>query len=215
VPERIGRLLTLVQFLIGYGKECAATLRQHTLTSQVRLTMQARFGTSDLARILIRIGRALKLAAALDTQLRRQAATGQDVKTPTELAPVQPRSFASRSTTTADRRAAGRGTVPDNLDDDLPSEAQIAAMIRRGRAGAVIAEICRGLGLVPGVVSQQQWSDVHHAIITFGGNFAKLFCDIMLRIQACLTAALDANAPLSGAAIRDLENAIFERPAPA
>ena len=88
-------------------------------------------------------------------------------------------------------------------------------MIRRGRAGAVIAAICRDLGLVPAVVSQQQWGDVHHAIITFGGNFAKLFCDIMLRIQACLTAGLDANAPLSGAAIRDLENAIFERPAPA
>jgi len=28
VPERIGRLLTLVQFLIGYGKDFAATLRQ-------------------------------------------------------------------------------------------------------------------------------------------------------------------------------------------
>ena len=67
MPERIGRLLTLVQFLIGYGKECAATLRQHAMTPQFRLTMQARFGTSDMARILIRIGRALKLAAALDS----------------------------------------------------------------------------------------------------------------------------------------------------
>lgn len=215
MPERIGRLLTLVQFLIGYGKECAATLRQHTGTPQFRLTMQARFGTSDLARILIRIGRALKLAAALDIQLRRLAATGQDIETPTELAPVQPRSFASRSTTTADRRAAGSGAVPDNLDDDLPSEAQIAAMIRQGKTGAIIAAICRDLGLVPAVVSQQQWGDVHHAIITFGGNFAKLMCDIMLRIHECMTAALAANAPLSRAAIRDLESAIFERPAPA
>ena len=215
MPERIGRLLTLVQFLIGYGKQCAATLRQQALTPQFRLTMQARFGTSDLARILIRIGRALQLAAALDTQLRRHAASGRDIETQTELAPVQPRSFASRSTTTADRRAAGRGTVSDNLDGELPSEAQIVAMIRRGRAGAVIAEICRDLGLVPGVVSQQQWSDVADAISAFGGKFAKLVCDIFFRIQACVEAAVAANAALSGAALRELEDAIFAPPAPA
>ena len=82
MPERIGRLLTLVQFLIGYGKECAATLRQQAMTPHVQLTMQVRFGTADLARILIRFGRALKLAAMLDTQLRRLAASGQDVKIP-------------------------------------------------------------------------------------------------------------------------------------
>ena len=215
MPERIGRLLTLVQFLIGYGKECAATLRQQAVTPQFRLTMQARFGTSDLARILIRIGRALKLAAALDTRLRQLAVTGQDIKTQTELARVSPSTLASRSTTTADRRAAGSGTVPDTLDDDLPSEAQIVAMIRRGKTGAVIAEICRGLGLVPGVVSPQQWSEVHHAIITFGGKFAKLLCDILFRIQGCVAAAVAANAALSSAAIRDLEHAIFAPPAPA
>ena len=88
-------------------------------------------------------------------------------------------------------------------------------MIRRGKTGAVIEAICRDLGLVPGVVSEQQWSEVAEAIGTFGGKFAKLFCDILLRIQGCLTAALDANAPLSSAAFRDLEDSIFERPAPA
>ena len=215
MPERIGRLLTLVQFLIGYGKDFAATLRQQSVTPQVRLTLQARFGTSDLARVLFRIGRALKLAAMLDTQLRRLAASGQDVQTPTECAPVQPRAFAHRSTTNSAGCAAERGAVSDNLDDDLPSEEQIAALIRRGRAGAVIAAICRDLGLVPAVVSQQQWKDVHEAIITFGGNFAKLMCDMMLRIHKCMTDALDARAPLSFAAIRELERSVWERPAPA
>ena len=216
VPERIGRLLTLVQFLIGYGKECAASLRQQTVTPLFQLTLQARFGTSDLARILIRVGRALKLAAMLDTQLRRLAAAGQDVQTPTERAAVQPRPFAYRSTTTADVRAARRGAVLDNLsDDELPSEEQIAALIRRGRAGAVIEAICRDLGLVPGVVTDQQWSDVHDAIITFGGNFARLFCSVFYRIHGCMSAALEARAPLSDATIFALEQAIFVRPAPA
>jgi len=215
VPERIGRLLTLVQFLIGYGADFAATLRQQSVTPQGCLTSQVRFGTSDLARILLRITRALKLAAMLDTQLRRLAASGQDVQTPSERAPVQPRAFAHRSTTNSAGRAAERGAVPDNLDDDLPSEEQIAALIRRGRAGAVIAAICRDLGLVPAIVSQQQWKDVHEAIITFGGNFAKLMCDVMFRIHACLSDALTARAPLSDGALRELQRSIWERPAPA
>ena len=90
--------------------------------------------------------------------------------------------FAHRSTTTADRRAAGSGAVLDNLDDELPSEEQIASLIRRGRAGAVIAAICRDLGMVPAVVSQQHWKDVFDAIITFGGDFDQLICGAMLRI---------------------------------
>lgn len=216
MPERIGRLLTLVQVLIGYGKDFAAALRQQSGTPQRGLTLQVRFGTADLARILIRIGRALKLAAMLDTQLRRRAASGRDVQTPTECAPVQPRAFAHRSTTNSAPGAAERGTAPDNFsDDDLPSEEQIAALIRRGRAGAVIAAICRDLGLVPAVVSEQHWKDVFDAIVTFGGDFDQLICGAMLRINKCILAAVDARAPLSSAAIDAMRRSIWERPAPA
>ena len=96
-----------------------------------------------------------------------------------------------RSTTTADRRAADRGAVLDNLsDDDLPTEAEIADLIRQGKTGAIIEAICRDLGLVPGVVSEQQWKEVAEAISTFGGKFVKLFCDILFRIQKCIAAAL-------------------------
>ena len=133
----------------------------------------------------------------LDTQLRRLAATGQDVQTPTECAPVQPRAFAHRSTTNSARRAAVRGTALDNLpDDDLPSEEQIAALIRRGRAGAVIEAICRDLGMVPAAVSEQHWKDIFDAIVTFGGKFDKLICDAMFGIHRCMNEALDARAPL-------------------
>ena len=216
MPERIGRLLTLVQFLIGFGRDCAASLRQQSATPLFQLTMQARFGTSDLARILIRIARGLKLAAALDAQLRRHAASGNDIPTSAERARVAPSNLGNRSTTNAGGRAAGRGAVFDNLpDDELPSEEQIAALIRRGKVGAIIEAICRDLGLVPSVVSQQQWKEVADVISTFGGKFIKMICDVMFRIQGCLTAALDARQPLSGETVRDLENAIFERPAPA
>ena len=152
--------------------------------------MQARFGTSEIARILIRIGRALRLAAALETQLHRLAATGQDVMTSAEVALVPPRSRGNRSTTTADRRAATGGTVPDNLDDNLPTDEEILALARRGKLGVVIAAICRDLGLVPSVVTDQQWSEVAEIILTFGGNFVQLIGDALIRVNSFLHAGV-------------------------
>ena len=214
VPERIGRLLLLLQMLVGYGKDFAATLRQQTVTPRFRLALQARFGTTEIARILIRIGRALRLAEMLEAQLRRQAATGQDVMTRAEVARAQPCLHGKRSTTTADRRAADRGTDPHNqLDDDLPTEEQIAAMIRLGKLGVVIEQICRDLGLVPSVVSQQQWSDVHHALITYGGNFAGLIGDACSRINRDIYDA-SFTQPLTREAIAQLNGAIFSSPCP-
>ena len=215
VPERIGRLLLLLQVLIGYGQDFAATLRQQTVTPQFRLTLQARFGTPEIARILIRIGRALRLAAALEAHLRRQAATGQNVKTRAEVARVQPCAHGNRSTTTAHRRAADSGTDLDNqLDDDQPSEEAIAAMTRLGKLGVVIEQICRDLGLVPSVVTEQQWTEVHDAIITFGGNFARLIGDVFIRMENCILDAVFTE-PLTQDAIGNLNRAIFSRAGPA
>lgn len=217
MPSHIGRVLLLIQMLVGYGKDFAASLQRQTVTPRFHLAMQARFGTAEIARILIRIGRALRLAAALETQLRRQAATGQDLITSAEVALAPPRARGNRSTTTADRRAAAGGTVPSNPpddDDDLFSDADIVSLARRGKIGVVIAAICRELGLVPSVVSEQQWSDVADLIITFGGNFAALIGDAMQRVLRYIHAA-SFTKPLSGETIAQLRNAIFLRPAPA
>lgn len=214
VPRRIGRILLLIQMLVGYGKDFAAGLRQQTVTPRFHLAMQARFGTSEIARILIRIGRALRLAAALETQLHRLAATGQDAITSAERALVPPRARGNRSTTTADRRAAAGGTVPDNLDDDLPTDEEILALARRGKLGVLIAAICRELGLVPSVVSEQQWSEVAEIICTFGGNFVQLIGDAMNRVLTYIHAA-SFTKPLTGVEIGILNDAVFARPAPA
>ena len=214
VPRHIGRILLLIQMLVGYGRDFTATLRQQTVTPQFRLAMQARFGTSEIARILIRIGRALRLAAALETQLRQLAATGQDVMTSAERALVPPRSRGNRSTTTADRRAATGGTDPDNQEDDLPSDEEILALARRGKLGVVIAAICRDLGLVPSVVSEQQWSELADILRTFGGNFIGLIGDAMDRVLSYIHAA-SFTKPLTTQAIAQLNDAIFLRPAPA
>ena len=214
VPRHVGRILLLIHMLVGYGKDFAASLRQQTVTPRFHLAMQARFGTSEIARILIRIGRALRLAAALETQLHRLAATGQDAMTSAEVALVPPCSRGNRSTTTADRRAATGGTAPDNLDDDLPTDEEILALARRGKLGVLIAAICRDLGLVPSVVTEQQWSDVAEIIRTFGGNFVQLIGDALARINSFLYAA-SFTKPLGNAEIRILNDAVFLRSAPA
>ncbi|HET8995210.1 MAG TPA: hypothetical protein VFN42_00945 [Acetobacteraceae bacterium] len=202
MPERIGRLLILVQLLIGYGKTFAGILRQQVVTPWNGLASQARFGTSGTARLLLRIGRALKLAAMPGSRLRRRTAAGPDVRTPLEVAPVQPRCFAHRSTTNSARRAAVRGAVLDNLSDvGLPSEGQIAAMIRRGRAGAIVAALCRDLGLVPAVVREQQWKDLCGAAVRFGDNFDRRIRGAMWRIGVSMTAAPAAREPRSGCAL--------------
>lgn len=207
-PTNINRLLLLLNLLVSFGKDFAATLRQQTVTPHLRLTLQVRFGTADLARILARLGHALRLAAALQARLRRQAATGQDVRTNAELALLPSRSRGNRSAGSASRHATAESDSGWSEDGLLPSEAEIAAMVRRGRIGPVIEAICRNLGLVPGIVGEPQWNEVADVIIAFGGNFARMIGDVFIRMQACIADAA-LTGPLTDAAIEALHQAIF------
>ncbi len=52
----------------------------------------------------------------------------------------------------------------------LPTEAEIAAEIRRRPIGAVIADICQDLGIMPGHLDREFWDELRHAIIMYGGG---------------------------------------------
>ena len=54
----------------------------------------------------------------------------------------------------------------------LPTEAEIAAEVRRRPVGAVIVDICRDLGIRPGDCDRPFWDDLCHAIIAYGGSLA-------------------------------------------
>ncbi len=54
----------------------------------------------------------------------------------------------------------------------LPTPEQIAALLRRRPVGAVLAEICRDLGILPGHLEPELWRELHRAITEYGGNFA-------------------------------------------
>ncbi len=182
--SRAGRLLDLVRKLIDYGKELAGTLRQRAATD---LGFDAfRFGTSDLALILARITRGLHRATALEARFLQDAAR-------LDAAPAASRA-PSRHRPRAAQPAARRAHEADTLLARLPTPAQIAAEVRRRPIGAVIADICRDLGIMP---NHPLWRELQHAIIRYGGSLAGLLKDILRRaFPPPATAPATSPAPL-------------------
>ncbi len=167
-PSRSARLLDLVRKLIDYGKELATTLRQRASTD---LRFDAlRFGTSDLALILARITRGLHRATALEARLLQNAAR-LDAEPAPSRAPPRPRQRTAQP-------AARRAHQADDLLAHLPTPEQFAAEVRRRPVGAVIADICRDLGILP---SHPLWRELQHAIIRYDGSLANLVEDILDR----------------------------------
>ena len=166
-PSRVGRLLDLVRKLIDYGKELAATIRRRAFTDPSSIICC--FGTADVALILARIARGLHRANALEARLIRSA-DRLDAAPP--AAPSQPRPRAPRPT------VAPAAAETDPRLARLPTPAQIAAEVRRRPIGAVIADICRDLGIMP---SHPLWRELQHLIIRYGGNMAKLVKTILDR----------------------------------
>ena len=170
-PSRTVRLLGLVRKLIDYGKELATTLQQRTSATNLA-TVTLCFGTIDIALILSLITRGMHRAAALEDRLVgraiRQEAVGPAAAT--APSPRQPRAAqpAARSADGAESRVAR-----------LPTPGDIAAQVRHRPIGAVIADICRDLGIVP---SDPLWRELSDAIVENGGNIAALYSDINKRL---------------------------------
>ena len=180
-PSRTGRLLTLIRTLIDYGRQLATTLQQRTAATNLA-DVTRHFGTIDIGEILARIARGLLRAAALETRL-----TSRLARQP--AAPAAPSAPSHRQPRTA--RPVDRGACPaDPGLAHLPTPEDIAADVRRRPVGAVIADICRDLGIVP---SNPLWRELSLAIIENGGNLATLFKDTWKRISVWLI-----NPPAAG-----------------
>jgi hypothetical protein len=180
-PSRTGRLLTLIRTLIDYGRQLANTLQQHTSVTNLA-DVTRHFGTVDIGEILARIARGLLRAAALETRLSSRLAR-QPAAPATPSAPSRRRPRAARP--------VGRSASPaDPGLAHLPTPGEIVAEVRRRPVGAVIADICRDLGIVP---SNPLWRELSLAIIENGGNLATLFKDTWKRISVWLI-----NPPAAG-----------------
>jgi hypothetical protein len=174
-PTRTGRLLGLVRTLIDYGRQLAGTLQQRTSGTNIT-DITRNFGTIDIGEILARIARGLLRAAALETRLSSRLARQPAASAAAPSAPSRRQPRAARP---VDRSASPADTGPTRL----PTPEDITAEVRRRPVGAVIADICRDLGIVP---SNPLWRELSLAIIENGGNLATLFKDTFKRISVWL-----------------------------
>lgn len=161
-PSRVGRLLDLVRKLIDYGKELAAALRQPDPDIDLAPVMRS-FGTRDIALILSRIMRGLQRAEALEARLQQNGARLDK--------PPRRRGAPATAKPAAECQADTRLT-------DLPTAEQIAAEVRRRPIGAVLADICRDLGIMP---CHPLWRELSRLIIRHCGSLARLVKDILDR----------------------------------
>jgi hypothetical protein len=174
-PTRTGRLLNLVRALIDYGRHLASTLQQRTSATNLA-DITRHFGILDIALILARITSGLHRAAALEAGL-----TSHPVREPAAPAALRTPSLRQpRAAPPVDRSAS----VPDPRLARLPTPDEIAAEVRRRPIGAVLADICRDLGIVP---SNPLWRELSLAIIVNGGNLATLVKDTCDRVFTWLT----------------------------
>jgi hypothetical protein len=155
-------LLDLVRKLIDYGKELAATL--HRRAADDPYFAPFNFGTNDLALILARITRGLQRAAALEERLVNLAAHPQRQSTAAQQRKPRPSRPAAQD--------------PSSPLTHMPTAEQIAAEVRRRPIGAVIADICRDLRILP---SHPLWRDIQNAINKHGGSYVRLLKDLLRR----------------------------------
>jgi hypothetical protein len=198
MPVALGRVLSVVRKLIDYGKHLAATIQQRADTAPHFAHFARPFGTADIAAILARITAGL-----------RRAALGQDltpppVRVPTAGTPRPPRQGAPPDAQPALQPAAA---TEDSRLARLPTEAEIAAEIRRRLLGAVIADICRDLGIAPGQFDRASWNELSHTIIAYGGSLASFVTNLH---KGAAYAATLTRVPRHKAGVRDLSHCVGE-----
>ena len=161
-PSRATGLLALVRALIDYGRHLATTLRANPHP----------FTTADIALVLARITSGLLRAETLEARIIRDAAR-------LDAPPAPPRAASHRRPPPARAATAHDALIP-GLDPGirLPTPEQIAIEARRRPIGAVIADICRDLGIMP---NHPLWRELSAVIIRYGGNLARLLKDIFDR----------------------------------
>jgi hypothetical protein len=173
-PTSTGRLLRLVRALIGYGKQLAATLQQRTAATNLT-GITRNFGTIDIGEILARITCGLLRAAALEARLDRRPP-------PRDAAPAAMSAPSHRQPRTAPQVDPSAGAAEQRIVR-LPTPAEIAAQVRRRPIGAVLADICRDLGIT---TAHPLWRELSLAIIVNDGSLASLFKDIFKRLSVWL-----------------------------
>ena len=189
-PGRVGGLMRRVK---TFASDLLVTIRLRRETPALTQLAQA-FRAADIIRVVNLISTAARYAVLLEQRLLMEAGIGlqaalaryraahprkrRAAAPPGDGAAARPdpvpetdpdsraAARAARATASAERRQKARRTA-----DGEPSVAQLHAAIRRRGVGAIIAEMCRSLG----ITSQHPlWPELAAAIRAFGGSTEEL-----------------------------------------
>ena len=105
---------------------------------------------------------------------------------------IDPRVRSEAGPQTATAPVRRRASAPGLDLTRLPTPEQIAAEVRRRPVGAVIADICRDLGIVG---DHPLWQKLNWTILRYGGSLVPLYKDIIRRASQGWHAATAAVSP--------------------
>jgi hypothetical protein len=196
---RVGCLLNIVRRLVAYGTTLIGALQPGGSAYHRAVAMTA-FGTKDIALIVARIKCGVLRAAGLEARLNQCVARGHDLPLPS----------ARPSTSRAQPASADAPPRPARAEvlALLPSAEEIARQVRTRSIGTVIADICRDLGLQPGMMDGALWQELMEAAIDCGIELAglirndvkPLYGDHAEHVEIAMTVWDDADADVAMAA---------------
>ncbi len=164
-PARATRLRRVLRKLIRHGTLLAQDLTRRPSGMTV-FWIAVRFGTKDVAQILARITRGLRMAAALQATLPK----------PQREHPARPAPAA--------RKPRTRPTPPPRNDVNavlatLPTSKEIADQLRDRPIGEILTEICTALGIL---TADQIWQELESVLLENGADPATVVEDSENRI---------------------------------
>jgi len=196
LPDQIALIVQIAAILADYGRHLAATI-EHRALWRGFATIAQFFGTANLAVILPHIHRGIMRAVALERMLLERARRGRDlvparrarasgaaqsaaVPQPDPAATPQP---AEAPSAPEPKPLPGHrpGTKEPLTFENMPSMAEIEKEVRRRPPGRTVADICRDLGVSPGLCLGPFWTMVFEAIHFYGGSVGNLVWDMRKR----------------------------------
>jgi len=179
VPAGIAQVLYVVRFLISFACHMGRLAEECAMRGDLRPATKPFPKTIEIEALIIRIARGLKRALALRDMLQQRAATGCDIE------PVQRRPSGPGGRSSPDRET----DKPPHVER-LPSAAEIAAELEHRPIGAIVADICHDIGIVPSDLTREQWHALQAVISTYGGSQAKLWPAMKHTIEAQMEAVM-------------------------
>lgn len=200
VPANIAQVLHILHILLGYGRHLADSLERRAGARHFSVIARC-FGTAKVSVILAHLCRGIMRAVVLERLLLARAARGRDlVVAPLRVRPerkAEPAPPADTPQADAAQAAPAEPEAPmaapvrtPRTDPDqpldlahLPTMEQLAAEDRRRPIGRVIADICRDLGVSPGLCAGGFWNELFDALSRYRGNVGGYYVEMHRRAK--------------------------------